>query len=95
MKQPKVRPLGDKVLIRYAPAISMTEGGLALPTPEKRNEGTIEAVGDGILQNGVRVKPVVKVGDKVMWSGGHIRIDGVDDLILMPEANLVAIINRE
>lgn len=94
MKQPKVRPLGDKVLIKVAPAITVSEGGLALPTPEKRNEGTVEAVGDGILQNGIRVKPIVKVGDKVMWSGGHIRIDGVENLILMPEVNLVAIIER-
>ncbi len=49
----KVRPLGDKVLVKRLEAESKTAGGIVLPesAKEKPRRGRVLAVGDGKMLN--------------------------------------------
>jgi chaperonin GroES len=92
-----LKPLGDRVIIKPAPAEEKTKGGLYIPDTgkEKPQNGEVVAVGPGkTADNGVLVVPEVKPGQKVLYgkySGTEINIDGQDYLI-MREADIFAII---
>ncbi len=94
----KIRPLGEKVLIKRLDAETMTKGGIVLPdtAKEKPQQGTVLAVGDGKqLDDGSRAKHQVKKGDKVLftsYAGTEIKIEG-DELMLMDESDILAIMD--
>jgi chaperonin GroES len=73
-----------------------TPGGIVLPdtAKEKPTVGEIIAVGTGrILDNGQRVAPEVKKGDKVVFSrygGTEVKIDG-EEYLIMRESDILAI----
>lgn len=93
----KVRPLGDKVLIKRLESESTTAGGIVLPesAKEKPRRGRVQAVGDGkLLDTGERSKPQVKKGDEVLFSsyaGTEIKLDG-EEFIIMDESDILAIL---
>ncbi len=97
-KKIKVKPLGEKVLIKRLEADTMTKGGIVLPdaAKEKPMQGTVLAIGDGkLIDDGTRSKLQVKVGEKVLFSsyaGTDIKIDG-EELMLMDESDILAIID--
>jgi chaperonin GroES len=67
----KVKPLGDRVLVKRIEAEEKTTGGIVLPdtAKEKPKEGKIVAVGEGkTLESGKRSELQVKVGDRVLFS---------------------------
>ena len=77
----KVKPLGDRVLIKIQEGETKTASGIIIPqtAQEKTQNGVVIAVGTD--------KDVIKVkeGDKVMYdkyAGAQIKIDGVDHLIV-------------
>lgn len=84
----KVKPLGDKVLVKRAEAQTKTKSGIFLPetAKEKPQEATVVAVGDGkLLDSGKRADFQVKKGDRVIigkWGGTEIKIDGEEHLVL-------------
>ncbi len=92
----KIKPLGDRVVIRPMPAEEKTKGGIILPdtAKEKPVVGEIVAVGTGRkADDGKLIALDVKVGDKVLYgkySGTETNIDGQDYLI-MRESDLFAI----
>ena len=92
----KIKPLGDRVVIKPAAAEEKTKGGIILPdtAKEKPVVGEIVAVGTGkVTDDGKKIDPEVKVGDKVLYgkySGTEVTIDGVEYLI-MREADIFAI----
>jgi len=92
----KIKPLGDRVVIKPAAAEEKTKGGIILPdtAKEKPVVGEIVAVGTGkVTDDGKKIVPEVKVGDKVLYgkySGTEVTIDGVEYLI-MREADIFAI----
>ena len=94
----KIRPLGEKVLIKSVEAETMTKGGIVLPdaAKEKPMQGTVLAIGDGkLLKDGKRSKSQLKVGGKVLftsYAGTEIKIDG-EELVLMDESDILAIIS--
>ena len=96
-KAPKIRPLGEKVLVRRVEAEETTRGGIVLPdtAKEKPQKGTILAVGDGkLLDDGTRAKFQVKKGDTVLFAsfaGTEIKIAD-EELILMDESDVLAIL---
>jgi len=96
-RKPKIRPLGEKVLIRRLEAEETTRGGIVLPdtAKEKPQKGKILAVGDGkLLEDGGRAALQVKVGDTVLfasYAGTEIKVDG-EELVLMDESEVLAII---
>jgi len=96
--QPKIRPLGEKVLIKRLEAEEMTSGGIVLPdsAKEKPRRGTILALGDGkVLDDGTRAGFQVAEGDVVLFSsygGTEIKVDG-EEYMLMDESDILAILS--
>ena len=88
----KIRPLGDKVVVKAATAEERTAGGIVLPDAarEKPQQGVVVAVGPGrLLDNGDRAPVTLKEGDTVIFSkygGNEIKLDGQELLILDQEA---------
>jgi chaperonin GroES len=87
-KAPKIKPLGQNVLLRRLEAEEKTKGGIILPdtAKEKPKEGEVLAVGEGELdKNGKRKEFQVKKGDRVIFSsyaGTDLKLDGEEYLIL-------------
>jgi len=83
-----VRPLRDRVLVKRIEEGEQKVGGIIVPdsAKEKPQRAEVVAVGSGrILENGDRVPPTVKAGDKVLvgkWSGSEVKIDGTEYLII-------------
>ena len=88
----KIRPLGDKVVVKASTADERTAGGIVLPDAarEKPQQGTVVAVGPGrLLENGERAPMALKEGDTVIYSkygGNEIKLDGQELLILDQES---------
>ena len=96
----KIRPLHDRVIVRRIDATeSKTQGGLYIPdsAKEKPQEGEVVAVGKGkLLENGTRVEPDVKAGDRVLfgkYSGTEVKLEG-EELLIMREDEILGIIER-
>ncbi|HEY3278433.1 MAG TPA: co-chaperone GroES [Syntrophorhabdaceae bacterium] len=93
----KVKPLQDRILIKRIEEEAKTKGGIIIPdsAKEKPQEGLVVAVGDGkVLDNGQRVAPQVKAGDKILfgkYSGTEIKVDGEEHLIVR-EDDILAIV---
>jgi chaperonin GroES len=87
-KTPKIKPLGQNVLLRRLEAEEKTKGGIILPdtAKEKPKEGEVLALGDGELdKNGKKKDFQVKKGDRVIFSsyaGTEVKLDGEEFLIL-------------
>ena len=94
----KIRPLGDRVLIRRLEAQDKTPGGILLPdtAKEKPKRGKVVAVGAGrLLDNGTRATLQVKKGDEVLfgsYAGTDITIDG-KEMLIISEPNILAIVS--
>ena len=95
----KVRPLGDKIIIKRAEAQHKTDSGIFLPesAKDKPKEGKVVAVGDGLLNKdtGEYMPFSVKKGDTVIftsYAGTEIKVDG-QELIIMTEADILGIID--
>ena len=95
----KVKPLQDRILIKRVEEEAKTKGGIIIPdsAKEKPQEGLVVAVGPGkVTDNGTRVTPEVKAGDRILfgkYSGTDIKVDGVEHLILR-EDDILAIMTK-
>ena len=93
----KLRPLGDKVLVKRVEAESKTKSGIVLPdtAKEKPKRGKVLSVGEGRrLENGTRAALGVKKGDEVIftsYAGSEIKLDG-EELIIMSEDDILAVV---
>ncbi len=93
----KLRPLGDRVVIKPLPREEMTKTGIVLPdtAKEKPQEGSILAVGPGrTLDDGSREKMDVKEGDRVLYAkyaGTEFKVDG-EDLLIVSQKDILAIV---
>jgi len=88
----KVKPLGDRVLVKLEKNEAKTAGGIIIPdtAQEKTQTGVVVAVGPGTEKE----KITVKAGDKVMhdkYAGTQVKIDGEEHLILKM-ADIIAIV---
>lgn len=98
MAKLRVRPLGDKVLVKRVEAESKTAGGIVLPdtAKEKPKRGIVQAVGDGkLLENGERSKMQVDKGDEVLFSsyaGTEVKIDG-EEFLIIDENEILAVLS--
>jgi len=99
MAKLKIRPLGDKVLVKRVEAEEKTAGGIVLPdtAKEKPKRGIVQAVGDGkLLDTGERSKLQVKKNDEVLFSsyaGTEVTVDG-EELLIMDESDILAVIEK-
>ena len=76
----KIRPVGERVIVKPIEAVSKTPSGLYIPetAKEKPNEGEVIAMG--------KLEDVeLKIGDKILYgkyAGTKIELDGEEYLIL-------------
>jgi chaperonin GroES len=95
----KLRPLGDRIVVKAAPKEEKTKGGLVLPdtVKEKPVEGVVVAVGEGkVLENGKRQPMDVKVDDRVIYSkysGTEVKLDD-EDFLVISERDVLAIVEK-
>ena len=83
----KIRPLGDRILIKRIQEEEKTKGGIIIPdtAKEKPQEGKVVAVGRGKYEDGKLVAPDVKAGDKILfgkYSGSEVKLDGEEHIVL-------------
>jgi chaperonin GroES len=97
MREMKIRPLYDNVLVKRKDEEEMSAGGIVLPgsAKEKPNQGEVKAVGQGALLDSGEIRALtLKVGDTVVfgqYSGNAITVDG-DELIIMRESEIYGVI---
>ena len=95
----KVKPLGDRVVVKRHEAEEKTAGGILLPDSAKNKpqQGKVLAVGSGrMLKDGSRRGLQVKVGDTVMftaWAGDEYKARGADNILLMREEDILAVVD--
>jgi chaperonin GroES len=92
--QMRLKPLGDRIVIRQIEAQDVTASGIVLPdtAQEKPQRGEVLAVGEGRYEDGVRQPLDLVVGDEVIYSkygGTEIEIDG-EDLLILRESDVLA-----
>jgi chaperonin GroES len=85
----KLKPLGDRLIVRAIEEEETTAGGILLPdtAKEKPQKGKVLAVSDGKVSEdtGKRIPLDVSEGDEVLYSkygGTEIKVDGEDLLVL-------------
>ena len=93
----KVRPLGDRVLVReFKNAGERSVSGIIIPETvgEDRGakKGEVVAVGPGKFEDGILVPMHVRVGDKVLFQwGDKLTIDG-EEYEMVAESAILAVI---
>jgi chaperonin GroES len=66
----KIRPLGDRVLVKRLKEEDRTKGGIIIPdtAKEKPQEDKVVAVGKGkVNDDGRLIRTEVKAGDKILF----------------------------
>jgi chaperonin GroES len=93
----KLRPLGDRVVVKPMPREEMTKTGIVLPdtAKEKPQEGQVIAAGPGrMLDDGKREPMDVKEGNKVLYAkyaGTEFKIEG-EELLIVSQKDILAIV---
>jgi len=85
----KIKPLGDRVLVKIVEGETKTPGGILIPqtAQEKTQEGIVLAVGS---DEAIKVKPKDRViYDK--YAGSTIKVGGEEQLILK-NSDILAVI---
>ena len=96
----KLKPLGDRLIVKAIEEEETTASGIVLPdtAKEKPQRGKVFAVGQGkVRDDGSRQQPDVKDGDTILfgkYSGQEIKIEGEEYLILR-EDEVLAIIDSK
>ena len=93
----KIQPLADRIVIKPLEDTETMRGGLYIPdtAKEKPQQGEVVAVGPGkMTDDGKRISPEVKEGDKVLYgkySGTEVTVADEQYLILR-ESDVLAIV---
>ncbi len=94
----KLKPLGDKVVLRQILAEETTKSGIILPgqAKEKPQQAEVVAVGPGGVVDGKEVVMNVNVGDKVIYtkySGTEVKLDE-ETFIIVKQSDIIATIEE-
>ncbi len=93
----KIRPLGDRILVKREEASETVRGGIIIPdsAKEKPQEAKVVAVGKGKVDDTGKLIPMeVKKGDRILlgkYAGTEVKIDDVEHIIVR-EDDVLAII---
>src|SRR6056297_2463375 len=93
----KIKPLGDRILVKPIVEEEKTKGGIVLPdtvTKEKPQVGEVLAVGPGRTNDDGKTFPLnFKKGDKVIYakySGTDLKDSSDEDYLLLSEKDVLA-----
>ena len=95
----KVKPLGDRVLLKRIETEEEVRGGIIIPdtAKEKPQEAEVVAVGDGKMDDdGKRLPMSVKEGDHVLigkYTGQDIKINDEEHTIVREDEILAIIVS--
>ncbi|MCH7586445.1 MAG: co-chaperone GroES [Chloroflexi bacterium] len=95
----KLKPLGDRLVVKPHEEEEITPGGIVLPetAKEKPQKGEVLAVGPGSRNDdGNRVEMDVSVGDMVLYAkygGTEIKVEG-DKLLILRESDILALVEE-
>ena len=95
----KLRPMGDRLVIKAVGRETTTKSGIVLPdtATEKPQEGEVLAVGPGkVLDNGKRTTLEVQVGQRVLfakYAGTEVKLEG-DEYLVIRESDLLAVVTN-
>jgi chaperonin GroES len=87
----KIKPLGDRVLVKPLEEKEVKQGGIIIPdtAKEKPQEGSVVEVGPGKKNDEGKVNALsVKKGDRILYgkySGTEVKLAGEDHLIISEE----------
>jgi chaperonin GroES len=93
----KLRPLGDRVLVKPIGREEMTKSGIVLPdtAKEKPQRGTVVAVGKGRLDDdGDHIAVDVSVGDEILfakYAGTEFKLEE-DEYLILSEKDILGVI---
>jgi chaperonin GroES len=96
----KVKPLGDRVLVKRLEPEVVKKGGIIIPdtAKEKPQKGIIVEVGPGKVDDqGKRIPMEVKKGDRILfgkYAGSEIQL-GDEEHMIMREDDILAIIKEK
>ena len=96
-KAPKLRPLGDRILIKRLEARDVVKGGIIIPdsAKEKPQEGIVVALGEGRKTKSGKLLPFeVKIGERVLiekYTGSEVTIDD-EEYTIIKEDGVLAIL---
>ncbi|MDT8304351.1 MAG: co-chaperone GroES [Anaerolineae bacterium] len=95
----KLKPLGDRLVIKPRETEETTASGIILPetAKEKPQQGEVLAAGPGRRdEDGDRIEMDVAVGDVVLYAkyaGTEIKVEG-DKLLILKESDVLAIVDN-
>lgn len=92
----KLKPLGDRVVIKQLNAEEKSKGGVILPgtAKEKPQEAEVVSVGPGGVVDGKEIKMEVKPGDRVIYSkyaGTEVKLDD-EEYIIVRQNDILAVV---
>jgi chaperonin GroES len=97
----KVKPLGDRIVVRRFEADEKTAGGIILPdnAKNKPQKGKVLAVGPGkMIKDGSRRPLQVKEGETVIftsWAGDEFKEHKtIGNILLMREEDVLAVVDE-
>lgn len=94
----KIKPIGDRVLVKYIEDKEQTRGGIIIPdsAKEKPQEAEVIALGTGKKGEDGKVQAFeVKVGERVLiskYGGSEVKIDDVKYQLVREEDILGVIV---
>ena len=97
MAKVKIKPIGDRVLVKHIEEKEQVRGGIIIPdsAKEKPQEGEVVAVGPGGRDEAGKLVPIdVKPGNRVLfgkWSGTEVKLDG-EELLIMKVSDIMGVI---
>jgi chaperonin GroES len=97
----KIKPLGDRIVVKRSEAKEKSAGGILLPdsAKDKPQKGEVLAVGNGkLLKDGSRRALQVKEGDTILftaWAGDEFKENrSGDNILLMREEDVLAVLDE-
>ena len=95
--QTKLKPLGNRILVKRLESEEKMKGGIILPDTAKKKQETaiVIAIGTGKKDKaGAFIPFPVQVGDKILmekYSGQEVTLDG-EELIILRADDIIAIV---
>lgn len=96
----KVRPLGNRVVIRRDPAEKESKGGIIIPDSAQQQsrsrKGKVLDVGPGIDVDGKFRKTFVEKGQRVIYTPyAGSEVDDKGDVLIMRDDDILGVIEEE